>query len=97
MTGDADELKTALLTRIEAASDLKELDDVRVEALGKKGRITEQMKGLGALDPEARKAAGQALNVLKETIATAIEARKFGHGPPAPDQPDPGRDHRDLW
>ena len=45
MTGDADELKTALLTRIEAASDLKELDDVRVEALGKKGRITEQMKG----------------------------------------------------
>ena len=78
MTGDADELKTALLTRIEAASDLKELDDVRVEALGKKGRITEQMKGLGALDPEARKAAGQALNVLKETIATAIEARKFG-------------------
>ena len=72
MTGDADELKTALLTRIEAASDLKELDDVRVEALGKKGRITEQMKGMQRLK--------QSATVL-----------------PAPDQPDPGRDHRDLW
>jgi phenylalanyl-tRNA synthetase alpha chain len=78
MTGDANGLRDELLARVEAAPDLKALDEVRVEALGKKGRITEQMKGLGALDPEARKAAGQALNVLKEAVATAIDARKQG-------------------
>ncbi|MGB1026594.1 MAG: phenylalanine--tRNA ligase subunit alpha, partial [Rhodospirillaceae bacterium] len=43
---------------------------------GKKGTITAQMKTLGGLEPEARKAAGQALNALKTEIAEAIEARK---------------------
>ncbi|MDJ0684061.1 MAG: phenylalanine--tRNA ligase subunit alpha [Alphaproteobacteria bacterium] len=76
MSIDADALKTELLSQIEAAPDLAALDGVRVSALGKKGRITAAMKGLGGLDPEARKATGQALNAVKDALAAAIDARK---------------------
>ena len=76
MTIDAQALGDELLARVDAAGDLKALDEVRVEALGKKGRITAEMKTLGSLDPEARKAAGQALNAVKDRVAEAIEARK---------------------
>src|SRR5262249_47818649 len=43
---------------------------------GKKGRLTELMKGLGELDPEARKAQGQALNQLRGAVEQAIQAKK---------------------
>ena len=75
---DLDALKSGLLERIDAASDVAALEEIRVSALGKKGEITAQMKQLGGLDPEARKAAGQALNALKDEIAGALDARKAG-------------------
>ena len=61
---------------VEAANDLNSLDQARVTALGKKGRITEQMKTLGGMDPETRKETGQALNVLKNEVASLIEERQ---------------------
>ena len=70
------ELRTAIVGEVEAAGDLAALDAVRVEALGKKGRITERLKTLGALPAEERKAAGQALNVLKNEIEAAIAQRQ---------------------
>ena len=73
---DTDTLKTDLLAQVDAADSLQALEDVRVAALGKKGAITAQMKNLGGLDPEERKAAGQALNAIKADVATAIEAKK---------------------
>ena len=71
-----EQLREELLAEVANASDSVSLDAVRVSALGKKGRVTAMMKGLGGMDPEARKAAGQALNVLKGKILTALEARK---------------------
>jgi len=71
-----DALKTELLDRVAAASDLAALEEVRVGALGKKGRITEEMKTLGGLSPDERKARGQALNEVKDAVAAAIEARR---------------------
>jgi len=76
MSIDTDALADELLGQIGDAGDLKALDDIRVSALGKKGRITAEMKGLGALDPDARREAGQALNRLKEQVAGAINQRK---------------------
>ena len=75
---DLEALKSDLMARIEAAGDVAALEDIRVSALGKKGEITAQMKQLGGLDPEARKAAGQALNALKDVIAGALDAKKSG-------------------
>ncbi|MEQ8193064.1 MAG: phenylalanine--tRNA ligase subunit alpha [Rhodospirillales bacterium] len=71
-----DSLRTELLGAIETAEDPKALEELRVAALGKKGSVTGLMKGLGAMDPEARKEAGAALNALKDELAAAIEARK---------------------
>ena len=73
---DLEALRKEIIDAASAAADLASLDGVRVGALGKKGTITEQMKGLGKLDGEARKAAGRALNALKNEVAGAIEARK---------------------
>ena len=74
MSNDLHALKTELLAAINAAKDGAALEEIRVSALGKKGRITDLMKTLGALPPEERKAQGAALNVLKDEIAAAIDA-----------------------
>ncbi len=73
---DIERLRESLLSAIEAAKDLDALEAARVKALGRKGAITAEMKGLRDLAPEARQAAGQALNALKKEIAAAIEARR---------------------
>ena len=73
---NVDELKAELLARVDAADSVQALEDVRVHALGKKGAITAQMKTLGGLDPEERKATGQALNAVKDAVAGAIETKK---------------------
>ncbi len=70
-----DELRSELLGRV-ADADLDGLEQLRVETMGRKGRVTEMMKGLGGLAPEQRKEAGQALNALKTALGDAIEARR---------------------
>ena len=72
---DVESLKTELLAEVAKAADLDALEKVRVAALGKKGAITERMKGLGGLSPEDRKIAGQALNALKDEVSKALDAR----------------------
>jgi phenylalanyl-tRNA synthetase alpha chain len=61
---------------ISVAADLQSLDQVRVNYLGKKGSITEMMKELGKLPAEQRPEAGQVINRAKQTIQSAIEAKK---------------------
>ena len=58
------------------AADLRALDDVRVTFLGKKGELTGLLKGLGKLDPAERPKAGALINEAKESLQSAIEARK---------------------
>lgn len=71
-----EDLQEQLLQGIAAARDLKALDDARVAALGKKGCITEKMKGLGALPTEEKIAAGKSLNLLKSAVEQAVDARR---------------------
>ena len=73
---EPEELKRSLLTEVEGAQTLDDLEQVRVAALGKKGRLTQQMKQLGQLDPDERKRVGQALNQVKDAVQQAIETRK---------------------
>jgi phenylalanyl-tRNA synthetase alpha chain len=80
-----EQVRSELLAAIDAAGDLDALERARLEALGKKGRVTGLMKTLGALDGEARKSAGQALNRLKDEIGGALEARKAALGSAALD------------
>ncbi|HLI10892.1 MAG TPA: phenylalanine--tRNA ligase subunit alpha [Alphaproteobacteria bacterium] len=77
---DLEALKTDLMGQAAAAPSLAALEELRVAALGRKGRVTELMKGLGRLDGERRKEAGRALNLLKDALVAAIEARKVALG-----------------
>lgn len=70
---DTAQLKQELVQLVEAANDMAALENVRVTALGKKGRITDLMKNLGTMTPDERKHAGAALNVLKDEISALIE------------------------
>ena len=73
---DLDALQTELMDAVGKAANSEELETLRVEALGKKGRVTQLMKGLSGMAPEHRKSAGQALNIIKNEIGIAIEERK---------------------
>ncbi|WP_339880091.1 phenylalanine--tRNA ligase subunit alpha [Pseudidiomarina gelatinasegens] len=60
---------------VATATTPQELDAVRVDYMGKKGQLTEQLKSLGKLSPEERPAAGQAINDAKQRVQELINAR----------------------
>ncbi len=76
MTQDLDSLEHEINAALAGASDERALEAVRVAALGKKGSVSEKLKGLGTMSPEERKVAGPALNDLKTRIGEAIERRR---------------------
>ncbi len=69
-------LRDDVLEAVEGAADLRTLDEVRVQALGKKGRLTEVMRTLGSMPPEERRGFGQRANVVKEALETALAERR---------------------
>ena len=58
---DTGPLKAELIAAIAATETLEQLEAVRLNALGKKGLISSQLKALGGLVPDERRQAGQAL------------------------------------
>lgn len=73
---DIESLKTEMLAAVSKAEDLKSWDEARVALLGKKGRITELMKGMGALPAEQKIEMGKRLNVLKSEVEEALNVRR---------------------
>ncbi len=61
---------------IEESGTIAALEQVRVDYLGKKGVITQQLKSLGKLDPAERPAAGARINEAKEQVLAVLNARK---------------------
>lgn len=76
MSSDLMDIKKEILNSIAKAKSLADLEAVRIEALGKKGVITERLKMLSSLPLEERKEHGAGLNRLKEEISARIEERK---------------------
>lgn len=64
------------LADIDAADSSQALEALRVALLGKSGSVTSQLKQLGGLPPEQRKAAGESINRARDALATALSARK---------------------
>jgi phenylalanyl-tRNA synthetase alpha chain len=58
------------------AGSIEQLEHVRVRLLGKKGEITALLKSLGAMDPDARRAAGARINEAKDALASALDERR---------------------
>lgn len=61
---------------VTAAADATVIEEIRVKYLGKKGMLTEQLKGLGKLPPEARPRLGAIVNQAKERLQERLGERK---------------------
>ncbi|MTD29613.1 phenylalanine--tRNA ligase subunit alpha [Planomicrobium sp. YIM 101495] len=68
-------LKAEALEKIAAAANVKQLNEVRVAYLGKKGPITDLLKGMGKLPAEERPKMGALVNVVREEVTTELESR----------------------
>ena len=73
---DIETLTRTALAEISAADAIDALEQLRVQLLGKSGSVTGLLKQLGGMPPDQRKAAGEAVNRAKDSIAEAIVARR---------------------
>lgn len=69
-------IKEEVLLQIANADSLEKLNEVRVSALGKKGALTEILKGMKDVAPEDRPKVGQMVNEVRSEIENALEAEK---------------------
>lgn len=74
---DLEQLTEQALQQISNATSFEGLDALRVSLLGKSGLITLQLKQLGSIAADQRKAAGEQINRSKEVVAEAIHAQKL--------------------
>jgi phenylalanyl-tRNA synthetase alpha chain len=75
LTRDLETLRADALAAIEGAPDTTTLDALDVDVLGKKGRLTTVLRGIGALAPDDRPKVGAVANVVRGAIETAIVQR----------------------
>ncbi len=72
-----DELFSSLKVHIENATTLIDLDNIRINFLGRKGHITELLKGLSTIDDiERKKEFGKKINEIKLYCETALSEKK---------------------
>ena len=75
MSPNLDELLSAAQADIATAADARALDALRIDLLGKKGRVTELLKSLGGMAPDERKAFGEQVNRVRDALNAALDAR----------------------
>ena len=76
MKEQIEQIKVNALKEIEQAKDLKELNEVNVKYLGKKGELTAVLRGMGALSAEERPAIGSLVNVVRDELEGAISEKE---------------------
>lgn len=62
-------------SQLMAAETLAQVDEIRVKVLGKKGQLTEILRGMGKLSPEERKVTGQMANTVRAEIESLLEEK----------------------
>ena len=71
-----EEIRASAVKTIEAAADLASLENLRVRFLGRKGALTELLRGLAQVSPEDRPLLGKIANEVKQAVSQALESRK---------------------
>ena len=69
-------IKDEAIKELETAQDLKSLNDVRVKYLGKKGELTQVLRGMGALSAEERPVIGSLVNVVRDELEGIIKEKE---------------------
>ena len=77
MTIILSDLLASALNEIKDCKTLTSLDDIRVHYLGKKGKITAQLKLLGSMDPEKKPIFGQEINKTKKRVEDELQLKKI--------------------
>lgn len=72
-----DSILTEAEAAIQSTDDIKTLEQLRVNYLGKKGILTDYLKSLGQLSADERPAAGEKINLVKQAIMQALEKRRI--------------------
>jgi phenylalanyl-tRNA synthetase alpha chain len=75
LTRDLETLRTETLASVAVASDVATLDALELDVLGKKGRLTAVLRGIGGLPPEDRPRVGATANTVREAIEQALHTR----------------------
>ena len=76
MSDRIEEVRNQALQAVASAENLDQLNQIRVQYLGKKGLIQDMMKAMKDLPKEEKPAFGQKVNVLKSEVSTAVETKQ---------------------
>ncbi len=76
MKEEIEKIKKVAIESIEKATNAKELEEVRVRYLGKKGELTAVLRGMGNLNAEERPIIGSLVNVVKEELEEKINQKE---------------------
>ena len=77
MEEEISKIKENAINAIKIATNSRELDDVRVKYLGKKGELTAILRGMGSLTPEERPIIGSKVNEVRDQIESLIREREL--------------------
>ena len=72
MKEQIEQIKKNSIKEIENAKGLKELGDTKVKYLGKKGELTQVLRGMGSLSPEERPVIGSLVNSVRDELESLI-------------------------
>ena len=72
---DLDEIRRRAEEDVEAASSVKDLEEVRVRHLGRKAELTTRLRSIGQLPPEERGRVGKEGNQVRQALESAIDAK----------------------
>ena len=76
MKDKLEQIKNSTIDSLKNVENLKQLDEIRVKVLGKKGALTEILKSMGSLSKEERPAVGQLVNEIRSFIENKLEEKK---------------------
>ena len=76
MKEQIEKIKKTAIDEIAKAEDLQTLEDARVKYLGKKGKLTAVLRGMGGLSPEERPIIGGLVNEAKEILEKLIQEKE---------------------
>jgi len=71
-----EEVMASAMAELEATADLERLEEWRVSYLGRRGKLTQILRGLGGLSPDERRAVGAAANRLKTLLEESLDKRE---------------------
>ena len=76
MKEQIEKIQNEALEKICAAKDLKDLNDIRVKYLGKKGELSSVLRGMGSVSPEERPIIGALVNTCKDELEEKISEKE---------------------